>query len=247
MKKFLAVLLSAFFTLSSFGFVSADTVEAPRDAVGMNIADFSTRDLYGNTVTGEVFGDAVCTVINEWATWCVPCVNELPHFQGLHEYYTATPESDVQVFGAVYVSVGCTPEGARDLIESEGYTFTNVLVDSVLESAFDTVNYGLPTTLIVDRSGVIRARRNGSFSNAEQLNSFVADWYEILLAEEEQQPSGDINGNGIVEMGDAVLVLRMAMSIIEPCDVSLGDVNGNGSIDMADAVIILRVAMGIVN
>ena len=247
MKKFLAVLLSAFLTLSSFGLVFAEKVDATRNGVGINIADFSTRDLYGNDVTGEIFGDAVCTVINEWATWCVPCVAELPHFQELHEHYSSTPESDVQVLGAVYVSVSCTPESARALVEEQGYTFTNVLLDTVLDSAFDTQTNGVPATLIVDRHGVVRAHVNGSFSSSEQLRGFVDSWYEILLQEEDQGASGDINGNGVVEMLDAVLALRMSMNIIAPYNVSAGDVNGNGVIDMSDAVVILRMSMGISN
>lgn len=247
MKKFLAVLLSAFLTLSSFGLVLAEKADAPRNGVGVNIADFSTRDLYANVVTGAIFGDAVCTVINEWATWCDPCVAELPHFQELHEHYSSTPEGDVQVLGVVYVSVSCTPESARALVESRGYTFTNVLLDPVLDSAFNTQNNGVPATLIVDRHGVVRAHFNGSFSNSEQLRSFVDSWYEILLQEEEQGALGDINGNGVVDMMDAVLVLRMAMNIIAPYNVSAGDINGNGAIDMTDAVVILRMSMGISN
>lgn len=247
MKKFLAVLLSAFLTLSSFGLVFAETVDASRNGVGIDISDFSTRDLYANTVTGEIFGDAVCTVINEWATWCVPCVAELPHFQELHEHYSSTPEADVQVLGAVYISISCTPTSARELVEEHGYTFTNVILDSVLDSAFDTEYNGVPATLIVDRHGVVRAHVNGSFASSEQLRGFVDSWYEILLAEESQGATGDINGNGTVEMLDAVLALRMSMSIIEAYNVSAGDINGNGSIDMSDAVVILRMSMGIAN
>lgn len=247
MKKFLAVLLSAVLTLSSFGLVLADSVDATRNGVGVNIADFSTRDLYSNVVTGEIFGDAVCTVINEWSTWCDPCVAELPHFQELHEHYSSTPEGDVQVLGAVYVAVSCTPESARALVEEHGYTFTNVILDPVLDSAFDTANHGVPATLIVDRHGVVRAHVNGSFSSSEQLRGFVDSWYEILLAEESQGATGDINGNGVIEMIDAVLALRMAMNIVEPYNVSEGDINGNGAIDMFDAVVILRMSMGIVS
>lgn len=247
MKKILAVLLSAFLTLSSFGLAFADTVDANRNGVGVSIADFSSRDLYANVVTGEIFGDAVCTVINEWATWCVPCVAELPHFQELHEHYSSTPEGDVQVLGAVFVSMSCTPESARSLVESQGFTFTNVILDPVLDSAFDTDNNGVPATLIVDRHGVVRAHYIGSFSSSEQLRSTVDFWYELLLAEEPQGATGDINENGIVDMSDAVIALRMAMSIIEPYNVAAGDINGNGSIDMTDAIVILRMSMGIID
>lgn len=60
--------------------------------------------------------------------------------------------------------------------------------------------------------------------------------------------AGDADGNGTVDVIDALLVLRYSMSVIQLGEESLElcDVNGNGVVDMTDALIILRCAMGII-
>lgn len=246
MKKIIALAMSAILVLSSFGAVFAKTDDGSRNAVGMSVAGFSTQDLYGNAVTSDILDDVVCTVINEWATWCSPCVSEMPHFQAIHEHYSATPEADVQIIGAVYFSGSCTPASALQFLESNGYTWTNVREDSILANAFNTSEY-IPSTMIVDRHGVVRDHMEGSFSSSAQLQSYIDGWYQTLL-EEEGGPvtiPGDMNGSGAIELTDAIIALRMTLGLIEVDNLEAGDLNGNGSIDVSDAVQILRISMGL--
>lgn len=57
---------------------------------------------------------------------------------------------------------------------------------------------------------------------------------------------GDADGSGTVDAGDALLVLRYALGIINSLPFAeYSDVNGDGSIDSSDALIILRYALGI--
>lgn len=60
---------------------------------------------------------------------------------------------------------------------------------------------------------------------------------------------GDADGNGSVDMQDALLVLRFAMSLIggESIDAANADMNGDGTVDMQDALLILRKAMGLID
>lgn len=238
-------MMAALLALSSFGFVLAEKSDT-RDAVGMSVAGFNTQDLYGNAVTSDILDNAVCTVINEWATWCGPCVNEMPHFQAVHEHYSATPEADVQIIGAVYVSGSCTPTSARQFLEANGYTWLNVREDLVLANAFNT-SESIPSTLIVDRHGVVRAHRLGSFASSAQLQSFIDGWYQTLL-EEEGGPEivpGDVDNDGSASIPDAVLALRMSLGLIDVTNLEAGDMNGNGRFDVSDAVSILRMALGL--
>ena len=58
--------------------------------------------------------------------------------------------------------------------------------------------------------------------------------------------SGDVNGDGNVDMTDALLVMRFALGMLTDLPVmESADVNGSGTVDMADALIILRVSLGL--
>lgn len=57
---------------------------------------------------------------------------------------------------------------------------------------------------------------------------------------------GDVDGDGIVSMTDAVYVLRYALGLMQPGEHAMnGDMNGNGRLDVADAVLIVRIAIGL--
>ena len=60
--------------------------------------------------------------------------------------------------------------------------------------------------------------------------------------------NGDVDGNGTVNVTDAVMALRHAMGIINltSAQIARGDVDGNGVVNVTDAITILRKAMGII-
>ncbi|MBR0157346.1 MAG: hypothetical protein IJM20_07525 [Clostridia bacterium] len=60
---------------------------------------------------------------------------------------------------------------------------------------------------------------------------------------------GDVNGNGTVEVGDAILALRAAMNITELDETQqlAADINENGSVEVTDTISILRFAMGLID
>ena len=63
--------------------------------------DFDTVDLDGNAVnTREFAAEHELTLVNFWATWCGPCVGEMPELQSLHERFsTEAAETDVAILG----------------------------------------------------------------------------------------------------------------------------------------------------
>lgn len=58
---------------------------------------------------------------------------------------------------------------------------------------------------------------------------------------------GDINGSGVVDTQDAILVLRHAMNVelLGNSQLALADMNNDGAVDTQDAILVLRIAMGI--
>jgi hypothetical protein len=72
----------------------------------------------------------------------------------------------------------------------------------------------------------------------------------ITVSTKDPNPSalkGDVNGDGSVNVQDATLALRIAVSLLTPTDAqkAAADVNGDGSINVQDATIILRKAVGL--
>ncbi len=59
---------------------------------------------------------------------------------------------------------------------------------------------------------------------------------------------GDVDGDGVVRVSDAVLIMRCALGLIEftPEQILCGDVDGDGVVKIADAVMVIRIALGLV-
>ena len=212
-----------------------------RDSTGWSVLGFSSVNiLTGETVTSDVINNTTLTLINEWAHWCGPCMNEMPHFQSAHEYYSSTPEDDVQIIGCAYDTPLAT---AQNLLNSNGYTWLNVMEDTVLGNVFSTEGY-IPQTIIVDRHGVVRDHIVRSFSSVTALRQYIDGWYEILRAEEGLP--GDVDGDGSITANDALAIMRMAMGLMPCTDLYLADMNGDGTVDSSDALEAMRMAMGLI-
>jgi len=64
--------------------------EVPESNFAGSFTNFETTLLTGETVTQDVFADYDMTVVNVWATWCNPCISEMPELAQLDE---ALPEN----------------------------------------------------------------------------------------------------------------------------------------------------------
>lgn len=119
---------------------------APRPAV----TSFECRDLEEQTLyLGQVFADHKLTVINFWASWCPPCVGELPELEKLYQKYADQ--------GVAFVGVlidGVEKAGLRDgkdLLKKAGVTYLNVIATPALQN-MTSLMY-IPTTIFVNEKG----------------------------------------------------------------------------------------------
>lgn len=107
----------------------------------------TTRDgrfLTADSVRGRV------VLVNVWATWCAPCRVEMPALQQLATQYAA---EGVIVLG---LSVDRGPASAVDAFLAErGISYPVAIVDDGTVAAFGGVR-GYPTSLLLDRRGVVR-------------------------------------------------------------------------------------------
>jgi thiol-disulfide isomerase/thioredoxin len=109
-------------------------------------------------------------VVNFWATWCVPCVEEMPSLQALHE---AVGPDGVQVLA---ISVDEGSEEAAAFIKEHGLTLPTYH-DPGMAGATSLQVTTIPTTFLIDRNQVIRSRVLGSrdWSNQETIDE-VRSW-----------------------------------------------------------------------
>lgn len=129
---------------------------APADA-GTTTPTYAATSLDGDTVSlADYRGQVV--LLNVWATWCRPCVQEMPALERLHDALGA------EGLTVLAVSVDAPAPGLEDPNEAVrafasqlGLTFP-ILVDASgrIEGTFRVS--GLPSTFVIDREGTLRQR-----------------------------------------------------------------------------------------
>lgn len=125
--------------------------------------DFELQDLSGSlgklsSLQGKV------VVLNFWASWCLPCREEMPLFQQVQSQYRA----DLIVVG---VNSGESEKAAGDFAAEHGISFP-LLLDAKGEVGKAYQVSMLPVTYLIDRRGVIRFRHIGSITET-QLASYL--------------------------------------------------------------------------
>lgn len=117
---------------------------------------FTAQDLEGNTVTEEVFAEAKLTMVNVWATYCNPCLSEMPGLGELAGEY----EKDVfRIIGIVSdVQEGAETDAveyAASLVAWTGADYPHLLLnESLFRSMLSGVN-AVPTTFFVNEKGEV--------------------------------------------------------------------------------------------
>lgn len=159
--------LIALFVLRLF---SGDPSRLPSALVGREAPDFSLPPLVGiigpaggplpGLARTDLAGGRV-SVINVWASWCVPCRDEHPYLLRLAE------RDDIELFGINYKD---KPDNARRFLGALGNPYRRIGVDENGRAAIEWGVYGVPETYIVDRRGIVTYRHIGPLT-AESLEN----------------------------------------------------------------------------
>ena len=124
---------------------------AEESGVSEAMPEFSVKDLEGNTVTNDIFSQADITVVNFWATYCSPCINEMPE---LNEWSETMPEN-AQIIG-IAADVPSEESDqyalAQQIVEKTGVKFVNLLAGEEFNPLIREI-VGVPTTFFVDSEG----------------------------------------------------------------------------------------------
>ena len=123
--------------------------ESPSDSIV-----FEGQDMVGNTVTSDIFAQSKLTMINVWATYCNPCLSEMPELAELSDEYEA---GDFQLIGIISDVMEeadqTTMEQAEGLIEQTGADYPHILMNLSVYNALLTDVRAVPTTFFLDGEG----------------------------------------------------------------------------------------------
>ncbi len=146
----LLVALVAVFALSMDrdpGLVRSVLIDKPApqfslaEVEGLGVPGFDTASLKGDV-----------TVVNVFASWCIPCRDEHPLLMALKD------TTGVRLFG---INQSDAPENARAFLEELGNPYMAVGSDRDRRVSIDWGVYGVPETFVVDADGVITFKHVG--------------------------------------------------------------------------------------
>lgn len=197
MKKVLAILLAAFVLVSCFAACGNNTpgnspsstvtedgrMRVPEEDIEGtehgSFAKFKAVDFEGKVYDESIFKGKKLTMINIWATFCRPCINEMPDLELLSKEYA---EEDFQLIG-IACDVTYDDEGYYDKAllnkaieiadEITEVTYLNLLPSRSLDSIKLEEVYSVPETIFVDENGNIVDR---SYIGSRSLE----DWKAIV-------------------------------------------------------------------
>ncbi len=120
---------------------------------------WNLKDVDGNAVSSAKFAGKV-VVVDFWATWCGPCVREIPGYIALQKKYGA---DKLAIVGVSLDQAG--PEVVQAFALKHGVNYQMVMADDAVVRAFGGVNV-IPTTFLIDRTGQVRDRKEGAEDEA---------------------------------------------------------------------------------
>jgi len=121
---------------------------------------FTLQSRDGKTVSlADYKGQVV--LVNFWATWCVPCRQEMPHLEAIYEKYNSLG------FTMLGVNVEDNPAGAKKWLEENGPVKFPVLFDPKNQVSKLYKVETMPTTVIVARDGTMRFIHHGYHAGLE--------------------------------------------------------------------------------
>jgi cytochrome c biogenesis protein CcmG/thiol:disulfide interchange protein DsbE len=133
---------------------------------------FTLQDLTGNNISLSDFRGKV-VILDFWATWCPPCIKEIPDFIELYEKYKDK--------GFAMLGISLDQEGigvVKDFVEKYKVNYPILMADGQIHNKYGGIT-AIPTTFVIDPAGNIHKKYVGYIEKAV----FEADIKKLLEIE----------------------------------------------------------------
>jgi thiol-disulfide isomerase/thioredoxin len=148
-----------------------------------NIGDFRTVDLDGNDIGRDDLKDSTLTMVNIWATWCSPCIAEIPDIAELAE---ELKDSGFRVVGIVTDAVDKDSgeadaemsKLARTIAEESNAAYPMLIPDDVLRQGILKDIMAYPTTFFADSEGNLIGKPHMGKRSKEEWKRIIEDTLE---------------------------------------------------------------------
>ena len=135
----------------------------PTATVGNVAPDFQLQNLDGQSITlSDLKGNPV--LINFWATWCGPCVSEMPHLQEIHNEWSDR--------GLIVLAInwGESASEVEQFLQAHNLSLP-VLLDTNQVVARKCGTRSIPVTFFIDKNGIIQNKVTGAFPSKASIES----------------------------------------------------------------------------
>jgi peroxiredoxin len=133
--------------------------------IGTPAPDFVVQDSDRKVALHDYRGQIV--VLNFWATWCAPCIQEMP---SLIEMASKVKDKNITVIG---VSIDVDESAYKSFVQRHGVSFLTVR-DPGQKSSGLYGTTGWPETFIIDKQGVLRRKFVGPVDwNDPQITQYL--------------------------------------------------------------------------
>ena len=127
--------------------------------------NFTVYDLENKPVKlADLKGKVV--ILDFWATWCPPCLEEIPHFKKLHRQYSGQ--------GLVILGVSLDEAGrdhVKEFMKENSIPYPIAMSNEKIVEDFGGIR-GIPTTFVIDRDGKIVSKLVG-YHDLEEFESLI--------------------------------------------------------------------------
>ncbi|HUU66336.1 MAG TPA: DsbE family thiol:disulfide interchange protein [Methyloceanibacter sp.] len=160
---------------------TGDPSKLPSAMIGKPVPDFTLAPLDGlktedgasmQSFTSAELAGGKPTIVNVFASWCVPCLQEHPMLMALAK------DTDVRLYGINYKD---DPASARRFLGRYGNPFARVGADRSGRAAIDFGVYGVPETYVISGDGKIAYRHVGPLTE-QAINEKILPLMQLPAA-----------------------------------------------------------------